>query len=624
MDQAFLFNNGLDYMSYNLLGAFPAPDVEGESGYRFAVWAPHARQVAIAGTFNEWNVKTHPMERLGTTGIWTGFVPGARDGDLYKYAITTPYGHTELKADPFARWSELRPNTASVLYDPDDYSWHDDSWLDSRPPALSDFPLNIYEVHLGSWRCHEDGSFLTYREIALELADYVLDMGYNTVELMPISEHPLDASWGYQVTGYYSVTSRFGTPADFKFLIDHLHQKGIRVILDWVPAHFPRDAFGLAKFDGTPLFEYADVRMGEHMEWGTLVFDFSKKEVVSFLVSNAFFWLREFHIDGLRVDAVSSMLYRNYGRTEYVPNVYGGTENIEAIDFLRHLNGTIRAQMPGVLMVAEESTAWPHVTESPENGGLGFTHKWNMGWMHDTLDYMGRDYVYRKWHQNQLSFSLMYAFSERFILPFSHDEVVHGKRSLLDRMPGDLWKKFSNLRALYAYYMSHPGGKLMFMGGEFGQFIEWRFYEQLEWFLLEYENHRLMQQFVRTLNHVYLDQPAFWADDHDWSGFEWINADDADNSVYIFARKALAEDKLVVTVINLTPNPLPHYRFGVPRPGTYKILLNSDSAGFGGSDYDCGGQNGTFTTIAEASHGQEQSLEVQIPPLCGLLLEFQL
>ncbi|NCA98692.1 MAG: 1,4-alpha-glucan branching protein GlgB [Clostridia bacterium] len=624
MDQAFLFNNGLDYMSYNLLGAFPAPDVEGQSGYRFAVWAPHARQVAIAGTFNNWSVRTHPMERLGTTGIWTGFVAGVKDGELYKYAITTPYGHTELKADPFARWSELRPNTASVLYDPDDYSWHDDSWLDRRPHALSDFPLNIYEVHLGSWRCHEDGSFLNYREIALQLADYVLDMGYNTVELMPISEHPLDASWGYQVTGYYSVTSRFGSPADFKFLVDHLHQKGIRVILDWVPAHFPRDAFGLAKFDGTPLFEYADVRMGEHMEWGTLVFDFSKKEVVSFLVSNAFFWLREFHIDGLRVDAVSSMLYRNYGRTEYVPNVYGGTENIEAIDFLRHLNGTIRAQMPGVLMVAEESTAWPHVTESPENGGLGFTHKWNMGWMHDTLDYMGRDYVYRKWHQSQLSFSLMYAFSERFILPFSHDEVVHGKRSLLDRMPGDLWKKFANLRALYTYYMAHPGGKLMFMGGEFGQFIEWRFYEQLEWFLLEYENHRLMHQFVRTMNHAYLDQPAFWADDHDWSGFEWISADDADNSVYIFARKALAEDKLVVTVINLTPNPLPQYRFGVPRPGTYKILLNSDSADFGGSGYDCGDQGGSFTSIAEASHGQEQSLVIQIPPLCGLLLEFQL
>jgi 1,4-alpha-glucan branching enzyme len=622
MDQAFLFNNGLDYMSYNLLGAFPAPDVEGESGYRFAVWAPHARMVAIAGTFNDWNVKAHQMERLGTTGIWTGFVPGATDGDLYKYAITTPYGNIELKADPFARWSELRPNTASVLYDPDDYSWHDQSWLDSRPHALSDFPLNIYEIHLGSWRCHEDGSFLTYREIAGELADYVLDMGYNTVELMPISEHPLDASWGYQVTGYYSVTSRFGSPADFKYMIDHLHQKGIRVILDWVPAHFPRDAFGLAKFDGTPLYEYADVRMGEHQEWGTLVFDFSKKEVVSFLVSNAFFWLREFHIDGLRVDAVSSMLYRNYGRTEYVPNVYGGTENIEAIDFLRHLNGTIRAQMPGVLMVAEESTAWPHVTESPENGGLGFTHKWNMGWMHDTLDYMSRDYVYRKWHQNQLSFSLMYAFSERFILPFSHDEVVHGKRSLLDRMPGDLWKKFANLRTLYIYYMTHPGGKLMFMGGEFGQFIEWRFYEQLEWFLLEYENHRLLQQFVRTLNNLYLKHPAFWADDHDWSGFEWISADDADNSVYIFARKAVAADQLIVTVINLTPNPLPHYRFGVPRAGTYKILLNSDKPDFGGSGYDCGDRGGSFTTIAETSHGQDQSLVVQIPPLCGLVLEF--
>ena len=624
MDQAFLFNNGLDYMSYNLLGSFPEPDLEGQSGFRFAVWAPHARQVAIAGSFNAWSQVSHPMDRLGTTGIWTGFVAGAKAGDLYKYAITTPYGHVELKADPFARCSELRPNTASVLYDANDYSWHDEAWLDSRPDALSEFPLNIYEVHLGSWKTHEDGSFYNYRELALELADYVSEMGYNTVELMPISEHPLDASWGYQVTGYYSVTSRFGTPADFKFFIDHLHQKGIRVVLDWVPAHFPRDAFGLAKFDGTPLFEYADTRMGEHKEWGTLVFDYSKKEVVSFLASNAFFWLKEFHIDGLRVDAVSSMLYRNYGRTEYLPNAFGGTENIEAIEFLRHLNGTIRVQLPGVLMVAEESTAWPHVTERPENGGLGFTHKWNMGWMHDTLDYMSRDYVYRRWHQNQLSFSLMYAFSERFILPFSHDEVVHGKRSLLDRMPGDLWKKFANLRTMYTYYMTHPGGKLMFMGGEFGQFIEWRFYEQLEWFLLEYDNHCLMQHFTKTLNKLYLQHDAFWANDHDWNGFSWISADDDENSVYTYVRRSHVTGEQVVTVINLTPNPLPDYLFGVPSAGTYAVLLNSDDALFGGSDAPTGAdRQGHFKTLAVENHGHPQSLKIQIPPLGALLLRFE-
>jgi 1,4-alpha-glucan branching enzyme len=621
MDQAFLFNNGLDYMSYNLLGAFPEPDAEGQSGYRFAVWAPHARSVYVAGSFNNWNRSANRLDRLGTTGIWTGFVADARQGDCYKYAIMTPFGHTELKADPFARHSETRPNTASILYNPDDYSWHDEAWLDSRPDALGDFPLNIYEVHLGSWRTRPDGSAYNYREIAFELADYLQDMGYNTVELMPILEHPLDASWGYQVTGYYSVTSRFGTPADFKFMVDHLHQKGIRVILDWVPAHFPRDAHGLAKFDGSPLYEYADTRIGEHREWGTLVFDYSKKEVVSFLSSNAFFWLKEFHLDGLRVDAVSSMLFRNYGRTEYLPNAHGGTENIEAIEFLRHLNGTIRAQLPGGLMLPEESTAWPHVTESPENGGLGFTHKWNMGWMHDSLDYMSRDYVYRRWHQNQLSFSMMYAFSERYILPLSHDEVVHGKRSLLDRMPGDLWRKFASLRAFYLYHMAHPGGKLMFMGGEFGQFIEWRFYEPLEWFLLEYDNHRQLQDFVRTLNKTYLGEPVLWANDHDWNGFEWISADDADNSVYIFVRLNPATGEQATIVLNLTPQPLPGYRFGVGRPGAYQLLLNTDEGAFGGSDYDCGHDDrGVFHSEPVECHGQPQSLVVHVPPLCGLML----
>jgi 1,4-alpha-glucan branching enzyme len=635
MDQAFLFNNGLDYMSYNLLGAFPATDSMGQSGFRFAVWAPLARHVSVVGQFNHWNALTNPLQPMGTSGIWTGFIAGTQLWDRYKYAVTGVTGHTELKADPYARHSETRPGTASVLYDPDDYTWQDETWMSTRPDAVSEYPLNIYEVHLGSWKRNENGDFMNYRELAIDLGAYCKSMGYTAIELMPIMEHPLDDSWGYQVTGYFSVTSRFGTPADFKFFVDHLHGLGLRVLLDWVPAHFPRDAFGLAKFNGQAQYEYADSRLGEHREWGTLVFDFSKKEVNSFLISNAFFWLREFHIDGLRVDAVSSMLYLDYGRTEYLPNIFGGRDNIDAINFMHRLNSLIREEMPGVLMIAEESTAWAKVSHPVVEGGLGFTHKWNMGWMHDTLDYMSRDYVYRKWHQSQLSFSLMYAFSERFILPLSHDEVVHGKRSLIDRMPGDTWRKFACLRALYLYYMAHPGSKLMFMGGEFGQFIEWRFYEQLEWFLLEHENHRQLNHYVSRLNHIYRDFPALWQCDHSWQGFNWISADDAAHSVYIFYRQEqvaapvtvlenegevlAAEDpaveeavsvvqrpapQTIMVVLNLTPTPLNSYEFGVPLAGHYQILMNTDESVHGGSGYHTGcDADGSFVTQPVTHHG---------------------
>ncbi len=620
MNQAYLFNTGQDFMSYNLLGSRPERDAEGHVGYAFAVWAPAARAVAVVGGFNQWDPTANPLAPMGSTGIWTGFVTGAQLWDRYKYAITGPTGEVSLKADPYARHSETRPETASILYDPDDYNWQDEAWLSCRPSATAAGPLNIYEVHLGSWKRHADGNFLNYRDIAADLGSYLLDMGYNAVELLPVMEHPLDDSWGYQVTGYYSVTSRFGTPADFKFLVDHLHQLGIRVILDWVPAHFPRDAHGLARFDGTPLYEHADPRLGEHQEWGTYVFDFGRKEVRSFLISNAWFWLQEYHIDGLRVDAVSSMLYLNYGRSDYVTNIHGGTENLDAIAFLQQLNQLIRARKPGCLMIAEESTAWPKVTCRMEDGGLGFTHKWNMGWMHDTLDYMSRDYIHRKWHQSQLSFSMVYAFSERFILPFSHDEVVHGKHSLIDRMPGDIWRKFASLRALYLYQMTHPGGKLLFMGGEFAQFIEWRFYEQLEWFLLGYDNHRLLHDFVRRLNHYYLDEPVLWQQDESWEGFTWISADDAANSVYTYFRRSADGDYRVV-VMNLTPSPRPGYQFGVPAAGAYQVDLNTDHMDFGGSGYPIGREpGGPLMAEPVGKHGQPARLTLDLPPLCGMVL----
>ena len=648
MNQAYLFNTGKNYMSYNMLGSRPAVSAEGEAGYRFAVWAPAAVSVSVVGDFNEWNDQVHPLEVYGTTGIWVGFVPDAKTWERYKYAIRTSDGRTVFKADPYARHSETRPDTASILYDPDDYEWNDADYMRDRTDAYRLKPLNIYEVHLGSWRRYPDGSCYNYRDIAPQLADYVIDMGYTAIELMPIMEYPLDASWGYQVTGYFSATSRYGTPADLKYFIDHMHGRGIRVILDWVPGHFPRDAFGLARFDGSPLYEYADTRIGEHKDWGTLVFDYGKAEVRSFLLSSAYFWLDEFHFDGLRVDAVSSMVYLDYGRNEFVPNKYGGNENLEAIDFLKELNGMVREQYPSVLMIAEESSAFPDITKGIDRGGVGFTHKWNMGWMNDTLDYMSLDYLYRQYHHDQITFSMMYAFAERYILPFSHDEVVHGKKTLLGRMPGDYWRQFSSLRAVYMYQIAHPGAKLNFMGNEFAPYTEWRYYEELEWFMLQYPSHKQMQTFVKHLNHLYLEHRALWDVDDSWDGFQWLRVDDKNNSVLAWERiPSDPEGGRVIAVFNLTPAVLPEYWLDVNGEGRYQLLLNSDDVAFGGSGYLSDDEKHrvyrTYKIIpeetsevnrkvsADSAKEDRDAIETEetkyrikltLPPLCGLFLTY--
>ncbi|MCR5805198.1 MAG: 1,4-alpha-glucan branching protein GlgB [Clostridia bacterium] len=620
MEQAYLFNRGEDYMSYNLLGSRPYRDDNGEAGYLFRVWAPNAKGVSVIGEFNDWSSNADPMYRLGDTGIWECKIAGAAQWDRYKYRVLGADSRVYEKVDPFARHFETRPNNASILYDFNDYTWHDSKFCKNRKDALAPQPVNIYEVHLGSWRRHPDGNFFSYRELAIDLSDYCRKMHYTHVELMPVMEHPLDASWGYQITGYYGVTSRFGTPADFKYLVDVLHQNGIGVILDWVPAHFPKNMEGLVRFDGTPCYEYSDPRIGEHREWGTYVFDYSKNEVISFLISNAIFWVDEFHVDGLRIDAVSSMLYRDYGRTQYIPNKYGGNENLEVIEFFKKLNGTMRHKYPYVMMIAEESTAYPKISHPVEDGGLGFTHKWNMGWMHDTLDYFSTDSYARGWHHDQFCFSMDYAFSENFVLSLSHDEVVHGKFSLIDKMPGDVWRKFANLRLLFLYQMSHPGAKLNFMGAEFGQFIEWRFYEELEWFMLDYESHRLLQEFCSRLNQVYMDYPQFWLDDHTWSGFGWVDIKDTLNNVFIYKRTSpREEDRDIYVALNMVPQPLEGYKIPVYELGTYKIILNTDDMGFGGSGYPTKTDaQGCVEAIDEPYNGLPYHIQLNLPPLAGI------
>lgn len=620
MDEAYLFNRGDNYMSYNFLGAHPFNDPDGNNGFIFRVWAPKALSVSVIGDFNEWNALSDQMHKIGGTGIWEVKIPGASQWDRYKYRVVGADSRIYDKGDPYARHFETRPNNASIVYDPDDYTWGDNDYMKNRPDALSARPINIYEMHLGSWRQHPDGNFFTYREIALDLVDYCKKMHYTHIELMPVLEHPLDASWGYQVTGYFAATSRFGTPADFKFMVDMLHQSGIAVLLDWVPAHFPKNLEGLVRFDGTPCYEYADPRIGEHREWGTYVFDYSKNEVISFLISNAVFWINEFHIDGLRVDAVSSMLYRDYGRQNYIPNKYGGNENLEAVEFFKKLNSTIRKNYPGVMMIAEESTAWPKVSHPVEDGGLGFTHKWNMGWMHDTLDYFSTDSYARGWHHDEFCFSMMYAFSENYVLSLSHDEVVHGKYSLINKMPGDVWRKFASLRTLFMYQMSHPGAKLNFMGAEFGQFIEWRFYEQLEWFMLDYESHRLLQDYCSKLNQFYIEHGQMWRDDHTWAGFEWIAADDTVNNVFVYSRKSPKKDENDIYVaLNMVPQPLEEYKIPVYELGTYKIVLNTDDMAFGGSGYPTGvSMEGTFEAIDEEFQGKPYHVKFNLPPLAGV------
>jgi 1,4-alpha-glucan branching enzyme len=583
----YLFNQGNFHDCYEKLGAH-FRTVDGVQGVNFAVWAPNAQRVSVIGPFNGWDNRAHPMSMRGASGVWEVFIPNLVEGTHYKLSIRSRFmGYEVDKADPYGFYGEMRPSTDSRVWNIDKYQWRDAEWMDSRAERQAlDKPISIYEVHLGSWkRSPEDNGFLSYRDLAHQMVEYIKQMGYTHVELLPITEHPFDGSWGYQVGGYYAPTSRFGTPDDFMYFVDTCHQNGIGVLLDWVPAHFPRDAHGLGFFDGTHLFEHADPRQGEHRDWGTKIFNFGRNEVRNFLLGNALFWVKKYHLDGFRVDAVASMLYLDYSRNagEWLPNKYGGRENLEAIDFLRTFNDQVHTQAPGVLTIAEESTSWPMVTRPPYMGGLGFNLKWNMGWMHDTLSYMQKDGIFRRYHQNQITFSLMYAFHENFVLPFSHDEIVHLKRSMLDKMPGDLWQKFANLRALYGYMFGHPGKKLLFMGDEFGQWAEWSEARSLDWHLLDFEMHRKLQHYVAALNRLYVDEPALHQIDSSWEGFQWIDMSDAEKSIISFVRRAVDQAEQVVVVCNFTPAPRPGYRVGLPMDGVYKELLNSDAREFGGS-----------------------------------------
>jgi 1,4-alpha-glucan branching enzyme len=586
--QTYLFHEGTNYESYQMLGSFYIPEnEEHKEGFCFRVWAPNAKDVDLVGDFNSWRIGNHRMQRIEDTGIWMIFVPGMKVGEKYKYAITMSDGNTRLKADPFALFAEQRPNTASITYRLDSYEWKNPNRNNNyQQPYTS--PMLIYEVHVGSWRRHEDGSFFSYRELANELIPYVLDMGYTHIELMPITEYPYDGSWGYQVTGYYSATSRYGSPEDLMYFIDCCHGAGLKVIMDWVPAHFPKDEHGLARFDGTCLYEYEDMRLGEHKRWGTLVFDYSKPQVHSFLISNAMFWLEVYRFDGLRVDAVSSMIFRDYDRPtgKWQPNIKGGRENLEAIAFLQKLNIAVFEKFPNTLMIAEESTDFPLVTGQVHEGGLGFNYKWNMGWMHDSLKYFSMDPLFRKNNHHLLTFLIMYTYSENFILALSHDEVVHGKKSLLDKMYGSYEDKFASLRAFYSLMMALPGKKLLFMGGEFGQFIEWKYDSGLDWILLDYDSHRNLKHFVKALNHIYRENTCLWQLDHEPEGFKWIRADDADNSVISFCRCGQHKDEYMIMVFNFTAMHRHSYPIVVPRAGEYYQVLNSDSKEYGGHTSD--------------------------------------
>ena len=615
---AAAFYGGTNSEAYRYLGAHRTRR-SGKDGYVFRTWAPNAAHVSVVGDFCGWNGYAHPMEK-NADGFWECFVPSLKRYDTYKFAVTAQSGETVLKADPYAFHAETRPGTASKLYDLGGYRWGDDEWRASRAKApLDRSPLNIYEVHLGSWRRRENGDFYDYRTLAHELADYVLDLGYNCVELMPVTEYPLDDSWGYQCTGYFAATSRYGTPRDFMYFVDHLHQKGISVILDWVPSHFCKDAHGLIDFDGTPCYEYADPNKREHEGWGTRVFDYGRGEVKSFLLSSAAFWLREFHVDGLRVDAVASMLYLDYGRENgrWTPNINGGHENLEAIDFLRALNETAFSVDPNALMVAEESTAWPLVTRPAKDGGLGFNLKWNMGWMNDMCHYLKLDPWFRQFHHKDITFSLMYAFSENFVLPISHDEVVHMKGSLRGKMPGDDWRQLAGVRAFTAYLLAHPGKKLTFMGAELGQWHEWDFAGQLDWYLLENDANRRMQDFFRAVNRYYLTNPALWRIDFDWAGFEWLVADDNEDNTVVFVRRDDAGEELLVAV-NFSPNGYRDYRFGVPQRKTWREELSTDDTAFGGTGE--WRNEKPVRTQAIPSHGREQSIAITIPPLGAVIL----
>lgn len=613
----YLFHEGTHYNAYRFMGSHLTEE-NGEKGVRFTVWAPNALHVGLAADMNHWSGQTHSLYKIPESGLWSRFFAGITEGTFYKYDITGPDGTRFLKADPFAVRAELRPATASIVGSLNGYKWSDSTWRRKKREPYNR-PINIYEIHLGTWRQKEDGSFYTYREIADLLVPYIQEMGYTHIEIMPLSEHPYDLSWGYQLTGYFALTSRYGCPQDFMYFVDQCHQAGIGVILDWVPAHFAKDAHGLRMFDGSPLFEYADPLTAEKPGWGTLTFDFGKPEVRSFLISNALFWMDVYHIDGLRVDAVTSMLRLDFEKEEgsFNRNAKGGIENEEAISLLQQLNETIFNDYPYALMMAEESSAWPGITRMTNEGGLGFNYKWNMGWMNDTLKYMETDFSERPRQHNLLTFPIYYAYSENFTLPLSHDEVVHGKKSLLDKMPGSYEQKFAGLRALLGYQMTSPGKKLLFMGGEFGQFIEWKDEEALDWFLLDYDSHRKLHRYTAALNHLYLREKALWEQDHTWEGYQWISPEDDAQSVISFVRKGRKGNGLIV-LINFQPVQRMNYRIGVERPGSYMEIFNSDQEEFGGSGLV---HTEVLRTVKVPWHGQKQSLELTLPPLGMVILK---